>query len=86
MVTWCILSGMTMALKTSSIFFVLDEAQGLTQVGLSLLNQGIEAYIHGMLGAQVNLRSSILGDSSRAKEAQRVLGADGRHHKTAGPV
>ena len=44
--------------------------EGLTQAGLSRLNQSIEAFVYYVLGAQVNVRSSILGDGGRAKEAQ----------------
>ena len=51
-------------------FFVPDEAQELTQAGLSRLNQSIEAFVYCVLGSQVNMRSSILGDGGRAKEAQ----------------
>ena len=51
-------------------WFVPDKAEGLTQAGLSRLNQSIEAFVYCVLGAQVNVRSSILGDGGRAKEAQ----------------
>ena len=51
-------------------YFVPNYAQGLTQTGLSRLNQSIEAFVYCVLGAQVNFRSSILGDGGRAKEAQ----------------
>jgi len=50
--------------------FVPDEAQGLTKAGLSRLNQSIEAFVYCVLGSQVNMRSSILGDGGRAKVAQ----------------
>ena len=43
---------------------------GLTQPGLSRINQSIEAFVYCILGAQVNVRSSILGEGGRAKEAQ----------------
>ena len=43
---------------------------GLTQPGLSRINQSIEAFVYCILGAQVNVRSSILGTGGRAKEAQ----------------
>ena len=43
---------------------------GLTQAGLSRINQSIEAFVYCILGAQVNVRSSILGEGGRAKEAQ----------------
>ena len=52
-------------------YFVPDTAQGLTQSGLSRLNQSIEAFVYCVLGTQVNVRSSILGNGGRAKEAQR---------------
>ena len=51
-------------------WFVLDKAEGLTQAGLSRINQSIEAFVYCVLGAQVNVRSSILGEGGRAKEAQ----------------
>ena len=40
------------------------------QAGLSRINQSIEAFVYCILGAQVNIRSSILGEGGRAKEAQ----------------
>ena len=51
-------------------WFVPNKADGLTQAGLSRINQSIEAFVCCVLGAQVNVRSSILGDGGRAKEAQ----------------
>ena len=51
-------------------WFVPKAAEGLTQAGLSRINQSIEAYVYCILGAQVNVRSSILGTGGRAKEAQ----------------
>ena len=51
-------------------YFVPDYAQGLTQAGLSRLNQSIEAFVYCVLGAQVNTRSSIFGNGGRAKETQ----------------
>ena len=54
-------------------FAVFCATQGCgisTQAGLSRINQSIEAYVYCILGAQVNVRSSILGDGGRAKEAQ----------------
>ena len=50
--------------------FVPNSFQGLTQVGLSYINQSIEAFVYCILGSQVNVRSSILGKGGRAKEAQ----------------
>ena len=42
----------------------------MTQAGLSRINQSIEAFVYCILGAQVNVRSSIFGEGGRAKEAQ----------------
>ena len=56
--------------STQYDWFVPKTAAGLTQAGLSRINQSIEAYVYCILGAQVNVRSSILGEGGRAKEAQ----------------
>ena len=48
-----------------------DKSEGFTQAGTARLNQSIEAFVYCILGAQVNVRSSILGSSGSAKEAQR---------------
>ena len=51
-------------------WFAPKQAAGLTPAGLSRINQSIEAFVYCILGAQVNVRSSILGVGGRAKEAQ----------------
>ena len=51
-------------------WFAPNTAAGLTQAGLSRINQSIEAFVYCILGVQVNVRSSILGEGGRAKEAQ----------------
>ena len=51
-------------------WFCPNASQGLTQAGLSRINQSIEAFVYCVLGAQVNVRSSIIGSGERAKEAQ----------------
>ena len=51
-------------------WFCPNASEGLTQAGLSRINQSIEAFVYCVLGAQVNVRSSILGSGGRAKEAQ----------------
>ena len=51
-------------------WFVPRTSAGLTQAGPSRINQSIEAFVHCILGSQVNVRSSILGEGGRAKEAQ----------------
>ncbi|KAL9982062.1 hypothetical protein ACROYT_G010852 [Oculina patagonica] len=51
-------------------WFCPNGTEGLTQAGLSRVNQSIEAFVYCILGSQVNVRSSILGTGGRAKEAQ----------------
>ena len=51
-------------------WFAPKTAAGLTQAGLSRINQSIGAFVYCILGAQVNVRSSIPGEGGRAKEAQ----------------
>ena len=56
--------------STQYDWFVPKTASGLTQAGFSRINQSIEAFVYCVLGAQVNVRSSILGLGGRGKEAQ----------------
>ena len=56
--------------STQYDWFVPKTSAGLTQAGLSRINQSIEAFVYCILGAQVNVRSSILGEGGRAKEAK----------------
>ena len=51
-------------------FFVPGASHGLTQAGLARLNQSIEAFVYCVLGSQVNVLSSILGNTGSVKEAQ----------------
>ena len=51
-------------------WFAPKTSAGLSQAGLSRINQSIEAFVYCILGAQVNVRSSILGVGGRVKEAQ----------------
>ena len=50
-------------------WFAPNNSSGLTQAELSRINQSIEAFVYCILSAQVNVRSSILGEGGRAKEA-----------------
>ena len=50
--------------------FAPNKSSGLTQAGHARINQSIEAFVYCILGAQVNVRSSIIGAGGRAKEAQ----------------
>jgi len=58
------------AAEAQADWFAPNTASGLTQAGLSRINQSIEAFVYCILGTQVNVRSSILGSGGRAKEAQ----------------
>ena len=51
--------------------FVLPLTYRLTKAGQARINQYIEAFICCILGAQVNVRSSILGDTGSAEEVRR---------------
>ena len=51
-------------------WFAPNTASGLTEAGLSRINQSIEAFVYCILGSQVNVRSSILGSGGRPKEVQ----------------
>ena len=64
-------SEMTRGADIQFEYFVPDSANGLTPAGLARLNQSIEAFVYCILGAQVNVRSSIIGNGGRAKEGQR---------------
>ena len=50
--------------------FASNSSTGLTQAGLSRLNQSMEAFVYCILGTQVNVRRSILSSRGRVKGAQ----------------
>ena len=54
-------------------WFMLRESYGLTMVGKGRLNRSIEAFVYCVLGAQVNMRSSIIGQSGSAQEVKEEL-------------
>jgi len=51
-------------------WFAPNKTAGLTKAGLARINESIEAFVYCILGAQVNVRSNIIGEGGRAKEAQ----------------
>ena len=60
-------------------WYVPKIAAGLTQVGLSRINQSIKAFAYCILGAQVNVSSSILGEGRESKRGpDRVFNSDGQ--------
>ena len=51
-------------------WFAPNTGTGLTQAGLSCINQSIKAYVYCILGSQVNLRTSILCQGGRQKKSR----------------
>ena len=58
------------AVKGKLIYFIKNDNQGITQVGMKRLNQSIEAFVNCILVSQVDVKSSILGSPGSAKETQ----------------
>ena len=54
-------------------WFVPSSGVGLTRRGMGRINRSLEAFVYCVLGAQVNIRSGIVGDSGGAVEAQQEM-------------
>ena len=54
-------------------WFVPKVGVGLTRRGMGRINRSLEAFVYCVLGAQVNIRSGIVGDSGGAVEAQQEM-------------
>ena len=52
-------------------YFIPSDSHGLTSAGLSRIDQSIEVFIFCILGAQVNARSGISGNSGSTVEVRR---------------
>ena len=52
-------------------YFICPISHGLTSAGLRRINQSIESFCFAILGAQVNVRSSIAGSQGSSIETQR---------------
>ena len=61
----------TMMLET--FWYLLENSYGLTTPGMGRLNRSIEAFVYCVLGAQVNMRSSIVGGGGIAQEVRQKL-------------
>ena len=59
--------------KKQYSWFVPKQGVGLTRRGMGRLNRSLEAFVYCVLGAQVNIRSGIVGDSGGAVEAQQEM-------------
>ena len=54
-------------------WFVPSRGNGLTRRGMGRINRSLEAFVYCVLGAQVNIRSGIVGNSGGAVEAQQEM-------------
>ena len=54
-------------------WFVPSHGIGLTRRGMGRINRSLEAFVYCVLGAQVNIRSGIVGNSGGAVEAQQEM-------------
>ena len=59
--------------KAQYSWFVPSRGNGLTRRGMGRINRSLEAFVYCVLGAQVNIRSGIVGDSGGAVEAQQEM-------------
>ena len=59
--------------KAQYSWFVPSDGNGLTRRGMGRINRSLEAFVYCVLGAQVNIRSGIVGNSGGAVEAQQEM-------------
>ena len=59
--------------KAQYSWFVPKQGVGLTRRGMGRINRSLEAFVYCVLGAQVNIRSGIVGNSGGAVEAQQEM-------------
>ena len=59
--------------KKQYSWFVPNHGVGLTRRGMGRINRSLEAFVYCVLGAQVNIRSGIVGNSGGAVEAQQEM-------------
>ena len=59
--------------KKQHSWFVPKQGNGLTRRGMGRINRSLEAFVYCVLGAQVNIRSGIVGDGGGAVEAQQEM-------------
>ena len=59
--------------KKQYSWFVPQRGVGLTRRGMGRINRSLEAFVYCVLGAQVNIRSGIVGNSGGAVEAQQEM-------------
>ena len=59
--------------KDQAFWYLLQNSYGLTTPEMGRLNRSIEAFVYCVLGAQVNMRSSIVGGGGIAQEVRQEL-------------
>ena len=59
--------------KKQYSWFFPSRGSGLTRRGMGRINRSLEAFVYCVLGAQVNIRSGIVGNSGGAVEAQQEM-------------
>ena len=59
--------------KNQYSWFVPSSGHGLTRKGMGRINRSLEAFVYCVLGSQVNIRSSITGNSGGAVETQQEM-------------
>ena len=59
--------------KAQYSWFAPSSGVGLTRRGMGRINRSLEAFVYCVLGAQVNIRSGIVGNSGGAVEAQQEM-------------
>ena len=59
--------------KKQYSWFVPSSGSGLTRRGMGRINRSLEAFVYCVLGAQVNIRSGIVGNGGGAVEAQQEM-------------
>ena len=59
--------------EDQAFWYLLQQSYGLTTPAMGRLNRSIEAFVYCKLGAQVNMRSSIVGGGGIAQEERQEL-------------
>ena len=59
--------------NTQYSWFIPSRGHGLTRKGMGRINRSLEAFVYCVLGSQVNIRSSIVGESGGAVETQQEM-------------
>ena len=53
--------------------WIITQSKGFTRKGIEKINRSVRAYVYLVLTSQVQARSSIVGNSASAVDAEQVL-------------